>query len=236
MKKNHAIACSGPNPGGERNGKNAACWAAALLLWGAGAALGQSPGDGAAAAEAGAVAEAVLDESAVRTSAVLRVPGSFGAMTRSARETVTLAAIDAATREITLVHEDGRTEIYAAGPGLAQFDRLAVGDRVSVTYTESMAVYRSEAEVPESVFAAGVIRAEAGAVPGGSLLAQGQVTAQVTELFPETRRATLRLAGGETRTIEVAADVDLSKVNAGDMVAIALAKSLEIDVEQPEAP
>jgi hypothetical protein len=210
-----------------------ACLALALLLWGAVSAMGQSTDDAAAAAEAGAVAEAVLDEGAVQESTVLDVPGSLGAMTRSARESVTLSAIDAATREITLVHQDGRTEAYTAGAGMANFDQLAAGDRVTVTSTESMAVYRSEAEIPESVFAAAVVRAEDGAVPGGRLLAQGQVTAQVVELHPETRRATLLLAGGETRTIEVAADIDLSRVNEGDTVAIALAKSLEIDMEQP---
>ena len=213
--------------------KNAACRAFSLILWGVISAQGQAADDVAAAAEAGAVAEAVLDESAVRTSAVLRVPGSFGAMTRSARETVTLAAIDAATREITFIREDGQADSITAGPGVANFDQLAVGDRVVVTYTEALAVYLSPAEEPESIMAAGIVRAENGAAPGGALLAQGQVTARVLELDRETRRAKLLLPGDETRTITVRDGIDLSPVQAGDMVAVAISKALAISVEKP---
>lgn len=213
--------------------KNTVCWLLALILGSAVATQGQPMGEVEAVAEARAVAEAVLDEGVEPETKVLDVPGSLGAMTRSARETVTLSAIDEATRAITLVHEDGQTELYTAGAGVTNFDQLAVGDRVAVTFTESMAVYPSAAAIPDTVFAAGVVRAEGGAVPGGKLLAQGQVTATVIELDPETRRATLELSGGETRTIEVAADIDLSGVNEGDMVAVVMARWLEIALEQP---
>ena len=213
--------------------RNYACHSAAILLWGVLSAMGQPMDDGEASAEAGALAQVVLDENVVKESQILIVPGSFGAISRSARGAVTLSAIDAETRAITLVREDGKTEIYTAGSGVANFDQLAVGDRVMVTYTESMAVYLSEAEVPESVFAAGVLREQGGAIPGGALLAQGQVTARVLEMDPATRQVKLELPSEEIRTIHVAEGIDLSQVKEGDSVAIAVAQSLEIDVKQP---
>ena len=161
------------------------------------------------------------------------MPGSVAAVSDSVTATVTLSAIDATTREITFTREDGRSDVMTAGPGVANFAQLAVGDQVVVTCTEAVAVYLSPAEAPETFIAAGIVREENGAKPGGALLAQGQVTARVLELDRETRRAKLLLPGDETRTITVRDGIDLSPVQAGDMVAVAISKALAISVEKP---
>ena len=193
----------------------------------------QQADDVAASAAAREIAGTVLEEASARETAVVQVPGSVAAVSDSVTVAVTLSAIDAATREITFVREDGRSDVLTAGPGVANFDQLAVGDQVVVTCTEAVAVYLSPAEAPETFIAAGIVREENGAKPGGALLAQGQVTARVLELDRETRRAKLLLPGDETRTITVRDGIDLSPVQAGDMVAVAISKALAISVEKP---
>lgn len=193
----------------------------------------QQADDVAASAAAREIAGTVLEEASARETAVVQVPGSVAAVSDSVTATVTLSAIDATTREITFTREDGRSDVMTAGPGVANFAQLAVGDQVVVTCTEAVAVYLSPAEAPETFIAAGIVREENGAEPGGALLAQGQVTARVLELDRETRRAKLLLPGDETRTITVRDGIDLSPVQAGDMVAVAISKALAISVEKP---
>ena len=213
--------------------RNHAGFAGAFLLGSVLAAFGQSAADVEAGSAAQEVAQAVLDENVGWEISGLSVPGSLGALSRRARTTVTVAAIDAETREIAFVTEGGRTDVFTAGPGAVRFDRLAVGDRVTVDYAESLAVYLSPAEVPESVFAAAVVRPEDGATPGGRLLAQGQVTAQIVELDRDARQVKLRLSGGELRAVSVNAGIDLAQVEVGDSVAMAFAKTLAIVVDEP---
>ena len=203
-----------------------------LLVLGAPAGA-QQDDDVAASAAAREIAGTVLEEASARETAVVQVPGSVAAVSDRVTATVTLSAIDAATREITFVRPDGRSDVMTAGPGVANVDQLAVGDQVVVTYTEAVAVYLSPAEAPETFIAAGVERAEDGAAPGGALVAQGQVTAKVLELDRETRRAKLQLPGDEIRTIQIREGIDLSQVEVGDMVAVAIATALAIEVEKP---
>ena len=212
--------------------KNRAGFLGALLLGSVPAAFGQSRADVEAGSAAQEVAQAVLDETVGWEISDLSVPGSLGALSRRARTTVTVASIDTETREIAFVTEAGRIEVFTAGPGAVRFDRLAVGDRVTVDYAESLAVYLSPAEMPESVFAAAVVRPEDGATPGGKLLAQGQVTAQIVELDRDARQAKLRLSGGEIRAVPVDAGIDLAQVAVGDRVAMAISKTLSIVVDE----
>ena len=213
--------------------RNHAGFVGAFLLGSVMAAFGQSAADVEAGSAAQEVAQAVLDENVGWEISGLSVPGSLGALSRRARTTVTVAAIDAETREIAFVTEGGRTDVFTAGPGAVRFDRLAVGDRVTVDCAESLAVYLSPVEVPESVFAAAVVRPEDGATPGGRLLAQGQVTAQIVELDRDARQVKLRLSGGELRAVSVNAGIDLAQVEVGDSVAMAFAKTLAIVVDEP---
>ena len=201
----------------------------ALPAW----VLAQCGGDAAAAKTAAEVAGSVLAGATAVETTVAQVPGSAAAVVDRVAASATIQAIDAATRDITLLTEDGRAETFTAGPEVINFDQLAVGDRVNVTYTEAVAVYLSAAAEAGAEMGAGVIRAEG--VPGGVVAGQGQITAKVLELNKETRQAKLELPGGETRQIKVRDGVDLSQVEVGDTVTVAIAKALAIGVEKPAA-
>jgi hypothetical protein len=62
-----------------------------------------------------------------------------GTQTVRARATITVAAIDAASRVVTLQGADGKTYLVKAGPDIA-LDRVKVGDKFTATYSAAMAV------------------------------------------------------------------------------------------------
>src|SRR5262245_45504500 len=47
---------------------------------------------------------------------------------------VTISAIDPATRKVTFRDEKGNSETVVAGPEVKRYDELKVGDRVNLTY------------------------------------------------------------------------------------------------------
>ncbi len=62
-----------------------------------------------------------------------------GTQTVRARATMTVAAIDAASRVVRLQGADGKTYLVKAGPDIA-LDRVKVGDKFTATYSAAMAV------------------------------------------------------------------------------------------------
>src|SRR5262249_8593615 len=51
--------------------------------------------------------------------------------------TVTIRAIDQATRSITLRSENGDEDTFTVGPDVERFNQLKVGDKIRVTYYEA---------------------------------------------------------------------------------------------------
>jgi hypothetical protein len=62
-----------------------------------------------------------------------------GTETRRARATVTVAAIDAASRVVRLTGADGRSYVVKVAPDIA-LDRVKVGDKLTATYSAALAV------------------------------------------------------------------------------------------------
>lgn len=165
-------------------------------------------------------------------STVTQIPG--GAMSvDTIKETVTIKAINAETREITLETADGETDTIKAGPAVVNFDKLAVNDKVNITLTEAVAVYLGKDEAPSADAGAAAVRAPKGGAPGGVVVGAAQITAKVTKLNVEKRRATLQMPDGSSRKIKVREGIDLSKVAVGDSVTIEVTEGIAIDVEKP---
>src|SRR5688572_4808632 len=56
----------------------------------------------------------------------------------SVSATATIQAIDKANRLVTLKDESGAEDTMQVGPAMKRFDELKVGDKVKVTYSESL--------------------------------------------------------------------------------------------------
>src|SRR5262245_40871903 len=63
-----------------------------------------------------------------------------GAVTKvnSVSATATIMAIDSTSRTLTLKNEKGEEDLFAVGPAVTRFNELKVGDKVKMTYYESL--------------------------------------------------------------------------------------------------
>jgi Spy/CpxP family protein refolding chaperone len=160
------------------------------------------------------------------------VPG--GVFVQTYELTATVAAIDQATRRVTLVGPDGIKQTVEVGPGAINFDQVHLGDRLVVTVAEEIVVaVAGEGESLSGGGAQWVGIAPKGAKPAGVLAQTTQVTAKVVAIDTAQRKATLQFADGSTRTVAVRADVDLSKRKVGDQVAIRVTQALAVQVKKP---
>ena len=168
----------------------------------------------------------------ITTSAARGVPG--GTVVQTFEVTAKVTAIDQATRKLTLLSPDGFKQTVKVRPEAINFDQIRVGDQLKVTMAEELVVYvAGEGETPSDATEQLVALAPKGARPGGLMASTTQVTAKVTAIDSENRRATLQFEDGTTRTVAVRPDVDLSKRKIGDKVIIRTTELLALSVSKP---
>lgn len=171
--------------------------------------------------------------SAVAVVAEEGVPG--GAIVAAQGATATVAGIAAETRKITLTMPGGKQAVYKAGPAVANFDQIKVGDRIKVVAIEALAVALRKGDEPlKDNAAAGVALAPLGDKPGMLVGNAVELHATVKALDTEKRTGTLELADGSKKTVSVRPDVDMARIAVGDKVSIRLVELLAIQVQAPE--
>lgn len=157
-----------------------------------------------------------------------------GIITTGTTATATVQAVDPDNRTVTLRSPDGTTKTYQVGPEAVNFDQIQVGDQVKATYVESLALdVRKANEPPSAAERQEITRAPKGAMPGGVIVNTTELTARVTAIDPTNRTVTLVGPAGNTRTLKVGPNVDLTKVHTGDNVVVRYTESLKIQVERP---
>ena len=75
-------------------------------------------------------------ESTTTTATEKGVPG--GAIVETHKITATVAAVDAASRHVTLATADGTKTTLKAGPEVVNFNQIQVGDQVKVLVAEQL--------------------------------------------------------------------------------------------------
>jgi len=161
-------------------------------------------------------------------------PGEAGGVaTRVIKATATVSEIDPKTRKITLSTEDGSRATFAAPPEMHNFDQLRVGDKVNATLKEQLLVAVGPGTQPSGTYGAAVARAPKGARPGAMAAETFQVIGTVKSIDSAKRTATLQFADGDTATVPVRADVDLTRYKAGDSVLIRITQQLTVLAERP---
>ncbi len=146
--------------------------------------------------------------------------------------TATVTAVDKAAREVTLSDADGNSFTLPVGPEVRNFDQVEVGDKLKIQYFERLALSLSPGAggATARIEKTEVSRADPGQKPHGTITRQVDVIAEVVALDAAARTVTLRGQKG-TITLQVADDVDLSKVAVGDSVKARYAETLAISVE-----
>jgi hypothetical protein len=154
----------------------------------------------------------------------------------AATETATVQSIDKDTRTVVLLHQDGKTSDYECGPDVRNFDQIKVGDQVTATVGESVAIGLIKGGVPPAAgTATAVVRAPLGEKPGGQIIDTVGFTAKVITIDPATRMVTLQTPDGKERTLKVEPDIDLTGVNPGDDVGVKVTRAFAVSVTSPNS-
>jgi len=160
------------------------------------------------------------------------VPG--GVVVDTYEATATVTSIDPAERKVTMVTPDGKKTTFKAGPEVANFDQIRVGDRVKATLTQQMVVSMGTEASRQAEGATSTIGvAPKGAKPSLMVADTVQITAKVIDIDHKNHRATLQFPDGSTKVIPVRKDVDLTQRKVGEEVVMRATETQAISVEKP---
>ena len=144
----------------------------------------------------------------------------------------TVEAIDHSNRLVTLKGPKGNLKTIFVDESVARFDQVKVGDEVTATYYESVAI---EVRKPGAVAAADSMTAGAarldGTKPGAVTGTQTTTTVTILAIDPETPAVTVKTSDGETVSVRVQKKKYLKDVNVGDQVVIVKTEALMIAVD-----
>jgi len=168
------------------------------------------------------------------TLALVGVPSTAVAGPSSSRMThdsVSVIAIDRATRSVTLQNVDGATKVVQVPVDVKAFDTLKVGDHVEIDYTESMAVSLlppgSKPTMSES--ASGMKTSHSGATGTREMTA----SAEILSIDLVNNKVTFKGPKGDTRTVTVsdpAMQKKLATVKPGQVVQITYTEAMAAQI------
>ena len=147
-------------------------------------------------------------------------------------ETGTIEAIDASSRTVTLKKADGTFVTTIAGPDIARFAELKVGDTVNVRFYENVVVRVKRPGEPDVLGSARGTTGAAQALPGGTSAKQVTVTATITAIDPTIPTITFTGPHGWKYTSKVQDTEALAKVKVGDKVDIVWTEAMLVSVDR----
>jgi hypothetical protein len=157
-----------------------------------------------------------------------------GVRVETYKETASVAAIDKATRKVTLVDTNGTLTIVKCGPEVANFDQIEVGDQVKASVTMQLVVsVRKPGEPAGNGAATLVALAPIGDKPGGVIANTEEINAKVIAIDVKHQKATLLFPDGTVKTFKVRKNVDLRKQTIGADVVFRTTEAIAVSVEKP---
>ena len=150
----------------------------------------------------------------------------------SVTSTATIQAIDTTTRTLTLRNEKGEEDTYSVGSTVQRFNELKVGDKVKMTYYESMVFQLrkpGEKANPQSDEAA-LTRAKS-LLPGGTVATQEKRTVTVKAVDPAVPSITVTTEDGRTVSRKIDDKKNLEGVKPGDRIDITYTQAILTSVE-----
>lgn len=145
----------------------------------------------------------------------------------------TIESIDAETREVVIAGPEGGSFVVTAGPEMRNFDQVEAGDRVTLEYSEGVALAMAEPGddgAPEALI--GAARAAEGERPGAAV---GEIISFVVELVSydaEAHTATVIFPDGTEDTVPVHEEMrSFAAARApGDRVLVAIGSAVAVTV------
>lgn len=152
-------------------------------------------------------------------------------LTESVTATATIEAIDRTNRLVTLKGEKGNVVTVLADENVKRFDQLKVGDKVTATYYESIAVnVRKPGDPAPTTGTSGAVTRTA-EVPGATAAVQETVTVTVQSIDKATQSVTVKREDGSVVSMRVKNPQYLDAVKVGDTVDVTYTKGLLLKAE-----
>jgi Cu/Ag efflux protein CusF len=149
------------------------------------------------------------------------------------KASVTITAIDTLSRTITVKGDDGKEDTIWAPPEMARFNELKVGDRVNLTYAESLVFQlRKPGAASQKPSETAAVAATGTALPGAKAARQVTTTVTVKSVDPAVPSITVTTADGRTVTRKIADKANLQGVAPGDRIDITYTEAILANVER----
>jgi len=142
-------------------------------------------------------------------------------------------SIDKQNRSVVVVGEQGKEVSLSLGPQVRNFDQIKVGDLVTLTYVQALALDLHKSvnggKLGQPIVAEESVRAAPGSKPAGAMERTVTLTANVIKVDQKTQMVTLK---GPNRTVElkVKDPAVLQKIKVGDQVDATYTEAVAIQV------
>jgi hypothetical protein len=149
--------------------------------------------------------------------------------------TATVVDVDQKTRMVTLRTAEGEIVHFQADESIRNLPQVKKGDHVTATYYESLAIRLrdAEGEQPKVSVSQQVERAPLGAKPGGMVVRDTTVTANVTAVDKKEQTVTLEGPQGGRVTLKVEDPAKLDRAQVGHLVEATYREAVSIEVKKP---
>jgi hypothetical protein len=145
--------------------------------------------------------------------------------------TVTIEAIESATRTLTVKNDKGLYETIQAPPEVKRFSELKVGDKITARYYDNLVVrMKKPGEAAVDVDSAALTRGE-GQRPAGTAATQRTITVTITNIDPKATSVTVKGPNGYTYSRRVADKKAFALLKVGDQLDMTWTEALLISVE-----
>jgi Cu/Ag efflux protein CusF len=167
-----------------------------------------------------------------KSSSVSTGPGTIRTV-ETTRATATVAAIDMATRTVSLKRADGSVIDVHAGEEVRNLDKVRVGDTVTAEYTQALSLSLKKGAVgaAKRVESVEVARTPAGGQPGASIGVKTTVLADVIAVDGKNKVVTLRGPDGHTVDLKVNDPEQIKNIKAGDQVEAVYTQANAVSVQ-----
>jgi Cu/Ag efflux protein CusF len=150
----------------------------------------------------------------------------------TAQLTAKIIAIDYNSRNVTLQDDRGNTRSFTLGPDVTRFNNLKVGDTVTFTYKESVAVAIVEAGTAMPATAASPsVTKYAGSKPGGEISQTQTTTVTIQAIDTSKPSITVKTQDGRVLSFLVQDPKNLNGVKVGDVVQVTYTQALVVTVK-----
>ena len=144
--------------------------------------------------------------------------------------TVTVEAIEHASRQVTVKKPDGLNETFYVPESMKRFDSLKVGQKINAKYYENVVLQLKEPGTADKNSAKGALVPVEGA-PAGTMSYQRTITATITAIDPNVPSIQFSGPNNWKYSSKVHDKAALAKVKVGDKVDITWTYAVLMSIE-----